>query len=153
MTGALDPLTLWVTRGHRAARVTRFPLRASGAPHGFHANSLLLRDAGEQRFCGGPTGGPPGWPGGVCGTHKSSSTAGRMTTGLLTDPAAALSHAGSSFSIVSDTTSYIFSCPLRGSKTQPGLRCFRQQVLLAAPKRLGGRSPTLRVRDKTGGNV
>lgn len=39
------------------------------------------------------------------GTHRSSSTAGRITTGLLTCLTAELNHAGKSFSIVSDTMS------------------------------------------------
>lgn len=47
----------------------------------------------------------PGAGGGERGTHKSSSTAGRTTTGLLTCPAAALNHAGKSSLIVSDTMS------------------------------------------------
>lgn len=56
MTGALDPLTLWVTRGHRAARVTRFPLRASGAQtHCFYVTLVSSVSAGAP--CAGPRAG------------------------------------------------------------------------------------------------
>lgn len=70
-----------------------------------------------------------GGEGGVCvacGTHNSSSVAGRMTTGLLTYPTTEPNHAGKSSSMVSDTTSYIFSCPLRG-RQNPRWRCFWQE--------------------------
>lgn len=59
----------------------------------------------------------------VCGTHKSSNTPGRMTTGLLRYPTTEPNQAGKSFSMVSDTMSYIFSCPLR-ERQNSRLDCF-----------------------------
>lgn len=91
----------------RLPRESGSPLRYLGSISGFRMDSLTLYHHWKVVVSCWPNvqKSPKAGGEGVGSTHRSSSTPGRMTTGLLTYPTAEPNHAGKSFSIVSDTMS------------------------------------------------